>query len=157
DLSRRRVREPVAERLRPRRLLLRVAGVPLPVVPRSVERTALALGRIRQTLGSAGGRHVDVDADAVTAILHADRRRDGCPPVTTLRDPALVAEPAHEYVPRLGDPLDAPSRPRRLSGEAVARQRWADDVEGVRGAATMRRRIHERPDHLVELDDGAGP
>ena len=44
-----------------------------------------------------------------------------------------------------------------LSGEAIAGNRGHDEMERVFGAAAMRCRIGERPDHLHDLEDRAGP
>ena len=56
-----------------------------------------------------------------------------------------------------GDPIRVEAGLLRLVGEAVARERGDDDVEGVRRIAAMARRVRERADHLVHLVEAARP
>ena len=91
------------------------------------------------------------------ASQRADRRRHRRAPVAALRAVARIAQALHQLGPGRGDAVDAPAGGRGLAGEAEARQRRADHVEGIGGVAAMRDRIDQRLDHLVELDDRARP
>jgi hypothetical protein len=88
----------------------------------------------------------------------ADAGRDHRAPVAALGDVLAVAQAAHQLVQAVGDACSTPQPARsRLAREAVARQRRTDDVERVLGIAAVGDRVGQRPDHLLELDDRAGP
>ncbi len=156
-LPRGRIGEAVGERLRTRRLLLRVArAVPLVVgdrIPGGLLRGVGVVGALRRN------RHhgVKVNRGEPGRTHRAQRRRHRRSPVTALGDVALVAEPAHQFRPHFGDARDVAAGAGRLVGKAVAGQRGRDDVERVRGRAAVRDRVGERTDDLVELDHRAGP
>ena len=83
--------------------------------------------------GAAAGRQrvVEREAGDVLGIAPGEGDRDRRAPVAALGDVALVAEPAHQLRPGVGDPLDSPAGRGRLAAEAVAGQRGHDHVEGV--------------------------
>jgi hypothetical protein len=122
------------------------------------QRGTLGIGEVAEGgwVGRRQRRH-EVDARNVVGVPLCDVRADARSPVAALGAVALVAEPGHQLSPGSGDALHAPSQPLRLVAEAVTRQRWADDVEGVRRVATMGGGVSERPDHLEELDDRPRP
>ena len=157
-LASRRIDQAVTNRLGPRRLLLRIARVPLLVEPRPFERLFVARGGIRQRfLRGAGVGHVQVNADALAAILHADRGSDRRTPVAALRDITCVAQAGHEGVPGATDPVDTPTRHGRFVRKSVAGQRRTDDVKRICCIATVRRGIDQRRDHLVKLHHRTRP
>ncbi len=83
--------------------------------------------------------------------------RDAGAPISALGHITGVAQPLHEHRPRFGDTRQAPSAGRGLVGEAIAGERWHDDVEGVLGSATVGRGIGQRGDDFEEFDDRARP
>src|SRR5689334_6936239 len=82
---------------------------------------------------------------------------DGRSPVAALSDVARVAESLHQLSPCPGDTLGTPTRAGWLPGEAVARYGRNHQVECVLGAASVPRRIGERPNGVEELEHGAWP
>jgi hypothetical protein len=88
---------------------------------------------------------------------HADLHGNGGAPVTALRVVALVAQTRHERAPRAADALQGPARRGRLAGKAEARQRRADEMEGVARLSAVGRGIGQRTHDFQELDDRAGP
>ena len=92
-----------------------------------------------------------------SGALAAHRVRDSGAHVTALRDVARVAQPLHQRRPRARDAAGIPAELGRRAGEAVAGQGRQHQVEGVLGAAAVRRRVGERADGVEQLDDRAGP
>ena len=131
---------------------------PLAAAPERDKGLALPVGK-----GPEGGRvrrrqrRDQVDPRDVARVLAADAGADAGSPVAALRAVAPVAEPGHQLRPGGGDPLDAPTRPRGLPAETVARQRRAHHVERVGRGAAMGDRVGQRPDHLQELHHRARP
>ena len=85
-------------------------------------------------------------------------------PVAALRavGPAVVELLVHQPVPQAGDGARADRAGAavladRRAGEAVARQRWRDHVEGVERIAAVALGMGERVDDVEELDDRARP
>src|SRR5581483_8249458 len=96
QLSHWRIDESITERLRSGRLLLGIAGAPLPVLCVRRQRLLLVVGEL--TAGARrrpGDRHVEVNPDAVAAVA-PDLRGDGPAPVAALRAIAVVAKAAHQ-------------------------------------------------------------
>ena len=130
----RRVHQGVADRLRTGRVLARVARVPFRGVLERGERGALAVRSRSSSVCGSGGASGGVrwmPATCAASMLRRCACADARAPVAALRAVALVAELAISVRPGGRDPLDAPAGLRRLVAEAVARQRRADDVEGV--------------------------
>ncbi len=96
-------------------------------------------GRRRLARRTRRHREGDLDHGAVVGIGRADHRRDRRAPVTALRHVAVVAESRHQRGERRTDPLDAPARRRRPTGEPEARQATA------RRHGTRRPRRHRTP------------
>src|SRR5678815_4189114 len=81
-LPARRIRESVAERLRPRALLLRVARVPVGVVLHAGECGLLAIGEIVHRRGVwRDDRHVQMNAEAVRGVVQSYGGRDDRAPI----------------------------------------------------------------------------
>ena len=74
--------------------------------------------------------------------------RDQGTDVAALGDVAVIAEAAHELRPCASGAGGVPTELGRLTGEPVAGQRRQHQVECVRGVATVRGRVGERPDGL---------
>src|SRR6185312_2636891 len=98
-----------------------------------------------------------MDGEQSWCGLARHRARDRRAPVAALRDVARVAQALHQLGPGARDAIRVPASDGWLSGEAVARQGWNDDVESILGAAAMRGRVSERSDNLKLLNDGSGP
>src|SRR3954453_24040214 len=92
-LPARRIRQAVAECLRPRRLLLRIAGVEVDVMLEAGERAFLFRCRLTLDLRCGVEGERDVDAGAMLVILHAKRGRHRRAPVAALRAITDIAEP----------------------------------------------------------------
>jgi aminoglycoside phosphotransferase (APT) family kinase protein len=78
-------------------------------------------------------------------------------PSAALRHESRVPEALHEFDKGLRNVHGIPARAGRLAREPVARHRRDHDVERVRRARAVRRRIGERADDLQLLDDRARP
>ena len=112
-LRRRGVDEAVADRLRSRRLLLRVSRVPFLVVRRPGRwRAAPPAVGSPSNFGRAPIASVTWIGDAVVGVGAADRRRDRGAPVAALGDVAVVAEAGHQLGEHLGDLARRPTRCR---------------------------------------------
>ena len=98
-----------------------------------------------------------MDADQALGRLAAHRVGDARAHVAALGHVARVAETAHELGPGPRGSAQVPADLGRLGGEAVPGQGREHEVEGVLGAAAVRRRIRERADGVEHLDHGAGP
>ena len=96
-------------------------------------------------------------ASQCVGILGAERAGHRRAPVAALGEVAVVAEASHQCGPGVGDSFDSPPCRCRLAREAEARQRRADHMEGVGGLTAVFRRVRQRFDDLVELDDRARP
>ena len=163
----RRVRQGVADRLRPRSHDCAVRPVLLVERIERVERRAFLLGKSRRRRPAAGEhrghigryrrRQVDVDAEQSCRRLARHRAGDGGAPVATLGDVAGVAEALHQLRPGAGDALRIPARASRLAREAVTGHRRNYQVESVRCARAVRGGISQWIDDLQLLDDRAGP
>ena len=156
-LPARRIRQPVAERLRPGRLLLGIAGIPIGVIFDALQRPRLLRRRLPLDIGPRRHRERDVNAGAMCGVLRAERGRDRRAPIAALRAIARVTEPIHQHRPGRCDAVDTPAGRRRLGREAEAGQRRTNHVERVGRVAAMRGRIGQRLDHLVELDHRTRP
>ncbi len=152
-----RVGQAIAQGLRPGRLLLGVTRVPVGVIFDSLERPRLFWGRLALHLRPRRHGERDVNAGAVAGILRAERGGHGGAPVAALRAIAGVAQAIHQLGPGGRDAIDAPAGGLGLVREAEAGQRRTDHVEGVGGIATVRGRVDQRFDDLVEFDNRAGP
>src|SRR5271154_7057123 len=154
ELSDRRVGEAVADRLRPRTLLLGVPRVPIEIVLDAGERGLLLIGelvfgrRIKRCY-----RHVQVDTDAVRGILYSNAGGNDRPPVAALRGISLVAKAGHQLGPCARDALDIPALASWLVGETEAGKSRANEVKRVGRIAAMSGWIRERLDYFLELDD----
>ena len=86
-----------------------------------------------------------------TVVVIAEPQSPPCAPKRSY--PSRLINVAHACA------IQGIPRPRvdGLLAEPVARQRRADDVEGVGGVAAVRDRIGQRTDHVEELDVGTGP
>lgn len=98
-----------------------------------------------------------MDADQPVGGDPAELRRDDRAEVAALCAEPLVPEPRHQLQPRAGGPFDAPAGLGGGSGEREARQRGSDDVERVRGVATMAGRVGQRTYELEEVVHRARP
>ena len=155
-----RVDEAVAERLRPGRLLLGVARVPLGVV--LAARRGRAAPRRVGSPSSFGRAPIARVTWIAGAVLGVGARRSPWSPPSPSRRPGRRSGRSRgrpSVVRQRVARSSATPQPvvGRLAGEAEAGQRRGDDVEGVRGVAAVRGRVGERLDHLVELDDRARP
>ena len=160
EQAERRVADRVAEGLR----LLRHQRVERHLVlDEPLERAELALlllghaGELRRVARGEGEDLGDVHADDVLGVEPADFRRDHRTGVVADGPVALVAEAAHEFDPRRGDPVDVPAGLAGRAGEAVAGDRGDDEVEGDGGVAAVRAWVAQRTDHVEKLDDRPGP
>jgi hypothetical protein len=77
--------------------------------------------------------------------------------ITALRDIGLVSKPFHQHVPGARDPVGSPARGNRLSRKAVAGHGGQNEIESVRSASAIFRRIGERPDDLCQFENRAWP
>src|SRR5207247_9771972 len=78
-------------------------------------------------------------------------------PGATMRSVPVVAEALHELCKRGGDALDVPPCLFGRSREPESRNRWCDDMEGVRRVVAMGTWVHEPTDDLHELHHRTGP
>ena len=62
-------------------------------------------------------RHSDVNALAVSEVLHTDRCRDYSAPVSTLGQILIITKTDHEFVPGPGNLFNAPAGLGGLIGE----------------------------------------
>lgn len=93
--------------------------------------------------GGRGLRHTHA-----LLVLHRQQSGDRGSHVTTLGDVLVVAKTNHQLVVQRGDVLKGEvTIERRGAGECEPRDRWDDNVEGVR----------QQRDHVQELDEAAGP
>src|SRR6185312_10647436 len=88
-LPARRIRQPIAERLRPGRLLLGVAGIPFSVMLNSLQRSRLFGCGLPLDIGPRRHRKRDVNADAMLGVQRTKRTRDRRSPIAALRGIAL--------------------------------------------------------------------
>ena len=98
-----------------------------------------------------------MDPDQALRRLAAHRVGDAGAHVAALGHVAGVAEAAHQLGPGPRRPAQVPADLGRLAGEPVPRQGGEHEVEGILGAAAVRRRVGERADRVEHLDHGAGP
>ncbi len=115
----RRVRQGVADRLRPRTHDGAVGPVLLEERVERIERRAFLLGKSRRRWPAAGEHHrhigrycrrqVDVDAEQSWRRLARHRAGDGGAPVAALGDIAGVAEALHQLRPGAGDAVGIPA------------------------------------------------
>ena len=85
--------------------------------------------------------------------LRADRRTE----VAALSAVTLIAQPAHQFGPRPGDPIGGPAAIDRRSRESESWQRGNHHVECVGGVAAVCARIGERFDQIEKSNDGVWP
>jgi hypothetical protein len=97
--------------------------------------------------------HGDQPLGEVVRQPAGDHRAD----VVPVGREAAVAEALHQLRPQRGHPAPGHPARRRPVGEAEARHRRHDDVEGIRGIAAVGRRIAEERDEGEHLDERAGP
>ena len=99
-----------------------------------------------------------MDADAVVGVGVAQPRGDAGPPVPALRHVTVVAELLrHQLGHHVADGQHVqPSLLRRV-GEAVARHRGRDHVEGIARVSAVGRRVRQHGDDLVHLEEGPRP
>ena len=90
-------------------------------------------------------------------MIVADPAADHAAPVAALGDVAVIAQhPAHQgrdvhgHAPRADGPA-------RFFRKGVARQRRRHDMKGRGVRRAVAGRVGQRPDHLLEFDEGAGP
>ena len=114
-LAGRRIGQAVAKCLRPRRLLLRVAGVPVGVILDALERARFLGRRLADHVGPRRHSERDVDAGAVRGIERADRRRHRRAPVAALSAVTSIAQAIHQPGPGAGNAIDAPAGRRRFA------------------------------------------
>src|SRR4051794_22966993 len=82
--------------------------------------------------------------------------RDRAAPVSTVRTEARVAELfRHQRVPQIAE-AEQPALAFACLRESVARQAWYHDIEGISRVGTMRCRVGEQWDQLVEPPEGVG-
>src|SRR5262245_66334154 len=75
-LPARRIRQRIAQRLRPGGLLLGIAGIPVGIIFDALERPRLLWRRLTLDIGTRRHRKRDVDAGTVIGILRAECGRD---------------------------------------------------------------------------------
>src|SRR5215813_3272838 len=92
SLPARRIRQCIAECLRPRGLLLGIAGIPIGVILDSLQRARLLRSRHTFDIGPRGHRKGNVDTRAMIGVERAERCRYCRTPIATLRAIACVAE-----------------------------------------------------------------
>src|SRR3546814_13775883 len=68
-----------------------------------------------------------------------------------------MAEPPYQRDPGLRNAFDAPAGPGGRVGEAIARYRWRDHMEGVARIAAICCGVRQRRDNLVKLDHRSRP
>ncbi len=156
--TRRRVVQPVPDRLRLRRLDRAVA--PLHIAPSLVIREVRPLG-LRQRSGTLAGVRLDIQIGQV----HTDHRSrvverhiggDAGSEVAALRAVPLVPEALHQLMPQAGDVPARHAGARRALREAVPRQRWDHDVER-RPRDPVRRRLGQQRHERQQFDEAAWP
>src|SRR5262245_27246311 len=98
-----------------------------------------------------------MDAHQPWRLLKGHVFGHGIAPVAALRDVTQITQALHERRPRFRNARRIPSDLPWLLREAVARQRWDDEVEGVGLGPAMRGGISQRPDDLHLLDDRTWP
>src|SRR5271167_1079461 len=76
---------------------------------------------------------------------------EGAPVATLSREFRVAQNLAHQRDPEVRCPPPVDSGLGQRGRKAETRQRGHDYVEGVRGIATMRRRISQRPDYLGQI------
>jgi hypothetical protein len=78
-------------------------------------------------------------------------------PITALGAVSRVAELAHQRDDRFAETADVETASARRIGEPVAGDGRADDVKRILRFSAVSRRVRQRADDLVELQDRAGP
>src|ERR671910_43497 len=126
------------------------------LVSKTGRRGAAGLDR-RCDIGSNSTREVGVDADQPRWRLYTHQINDLPAPIAALGDVAVVSQALHQLRPGTRDVLRAPAGAGWLAGESVARHRRNHQMESVRCARAMCRRIGQGIDDLQLLDDRAGP
>ena len=104
-----------------------------------------------------GHERVDVYADDTRGVDSTHVRGDERTLVTPLDPIAFVTEPAHQGGECARNARVSPPGPAERSREAVARNRWNHEMEGVGRVPATRTRIGQWADHVEELDDRSGP
>ena len=74
-----------------------------------------------------------------------------------MRAVARIAQVREQPIPQFSDARRSVAGLGWDLGEAIPRQRWHEDVEGVRGIAAVGAGIGQRFDDLVEFVESAGP
>src|SRR5436190_3274057 len=112
------------------------------------------LRRVDLTPGDESDRcRVEVDPDDMRRIDVSELWRDQRAEVSTLCSVALVAEPAHELGPGLGDATGVPPLVPRRSGETETWDRRDDEMERITRSSAVSAGIGKRTDDLGELGD----
>src|SRR3546814_10335630 len=79
----------------------------------------------------------DLNCRTFGGACHGDRCGDGRTPIATLSHEAIIAKPPYQRDPGLRNAFDTPSGPGGRVGEAIARYRWRDHMEGVARIAAI--------------------
>src|SRR4029077_16878896 len=82
---------------------------------------------------------------------------DACTPIATLRNELPVSKALHQHDPSIRNAHWVPAEDGRLGRKPIARDRRNHQMESVRCACAMYRRIGEWIDDLQLLDYRAGP
>src|SRR3546814_8610633 len=99
----------------------------------------------------------DLNCRTFGGACHGDRVCDGRTPIATLSHEAIIAKPPYQRDPGLRNAFDTPSGPGGRVGEAIARYRWRDHMEGVARIAAICCGVRQRRDNLVKLDHRSRP
>ncbi len=90
-------------------------------------------------------------------MIEAEPGGDGAAPVTALGEVAIVSKNVGHELGEQRRHFARPHGTRRLSGEAEARQRGGDDVEGVARIAAEALGMSQRLDDLDKFRHRSGP
>ena len=160
QLACRRVRQRVRQRLGRGRLQLGVRAQVVVEPVQELDFATVCLRQRRQFRRVAGWKREDlrdVYADHVigrdATHLWGDERAG----VVAVRAVAVIAESVHQGGPGARGAVAVPASLCRRAGEAVARQRRNDQVEGVPWIAAVGARIAERADDVEVLHDRGRP
>src|SRR5215470_11304051 len=98
-----------------------------------------------------------MNAEQLRRGLQSHHIRDDRTPIASLRDELRISKTPHQHDPGAGDAGWIPAGSGRLARKAVARHRRNHQMESVRCAPAMCRRIGQWLDDLQLLDDRAWP
>src|ERR1700730_4420185 len=156
-LGRRRVNQRIPDVLRARRLNPKISRTIGEKLIQDIHGPLLLRRQLSRNSVGDHLREVEMNGDeARRALLRHSRCHVGTP-VTALRNVALVTQACHEDGPGSRGPLSVPAAPRRLVGEAKARERRHYDIERILSPSAMCGRVGQRPNNVPEEEYRAWP